>query len=219
MDITHKMFEDNGSDEMTYMIDRLYEKYDHEILPVNTPTMTPTYTPTMTPTYTPTMTPTYTPTMTPTETSTPTFTETPTHTKTLDTLRVGFDEYNTERVKMTLLIPSDKKVSGFAFEYSDADHYTISMAPESTTPASFMYEPTAIDTSIKRCAFITTSDVSNKVDIVFRYTSTPKQDTQDGNGPNIQGLRIENFIAYDENRQEVVYEIRDALVSNPELGK
>ena len=204
MDITNKMFEDNGSDEITYMIDRLNEKYDHEILPVQTPTFTPTFTPTSTET----------------PTFTPTFTETPTFTKTLDVLTVGFDEYSSGHVKMTLLIPDDKKISGFAFEHSDAEYYTISMAPESTTPETFMYEPTTINENIKRCAFITSNVVSNKVDIVFTYTATAKQEkfTQEYNGPKIKGLHIQNFIAYDENRQEVVYEIRDALVENSNLG-
>lgn len=222
MDITNKMFEDNGSDEMTYMIDRLHKKYDHDILPTGTPTYTPTETPTYTPTETPTYTYTETPTYTPTYTETPTYTytETPTYTptKTLKVLTVGFNEYSSGHVKMTLLIPDDEKISGFAFEHTDADHYTISMAPESTTPDTFMYEPTSIDENIKRCAFITTNVVSNKVDIIFTYTSRPKQDTA-YDGPKIQGLRIQNFIGYDEMRQEVAYEIRDALVENSDLGK
>ena len=204
MNITD-MFETNSSEEITYTIDRLYEKYDHEKLPVPTPTPSPTYTPsdTMTPTYTPS----------------DTMTETVTITRTLTRIEVGFNEYNGEYVQMSVLIPDDKTLTGFAFDYSDAEYYNIAMAAHNVSPNAFIYEPSTIDTRIKRCAFVAQSGVKNRIDVVYKYTATARHDknTQEYTGPNIQGLRVTDFIAYDENRQEIQYEIQDVLVENSAL--
>ena len=241
MNITNGMFEDNTSEEITYTIDRLYEKYDHEKLPVSTPTPSPTITFTetdtisMTPTITFTetdtisMTPTITFTETDTITPTPTYTVTMTQsttptpsvtiTRSLTQIEVGFNEYNGEYVQMSVFIPGDKTLTGFAFDYSDAEYYNIAMAAQNVSPNTFIYEPSTIDPRIKRCAFITQSGVKDKIDILFKYTATARHDknTQEYTGPKIQGLRVTDFIAYDENRQEIQYEIQDALVENSAL--
>ena len=211
MNVGKETFEDYTSEEITYTIDRLYEKYDHEKVPVPTPTYTYTPSVTMTPTYTPTYT--YTPTVTMTQTYTPSDTITPTGTRTLTHIMVGFNEYTEGTVKMSVLIPDDKTLSGFAFDHSDGDAYNISMAVKSVTPDKFMYEPSTINSSIKRCAFIASSGVAGRVDIEFDYVASPKDGTQDTTGAKIQGLRVVEFIAYDELRQEIQSEIRDELVS------
>lgn len=231
MNITNSMFEDNTSEEITYTIDRLYEKYDHEKLPVSTPTPSPTitFTETDTITMTPTITFTDTISMTPTITFTDTITPTPTYTVTmtpsvtitrsLTQIEVGFNEYNGEYVQMSVFIPDDKTLTGFAFDYSDAEYYNIAMAAQNVSPNTFIYEPSTIDHSIKRCAFITQSGVKDKVDIIFKYMATARQDknTQEYTGAKIQGLRVTDFIAYDENRQEIQYEIQNVLVENSAL--
>ena len=226
MNISNDMFEDNTSDEITYTIDRLYEKYDHEKLPVSTPTPTPTPTPTIT--YTDSITPTITytdsitPTITYTDSITPTITYTdsitPTITRSLTRIEVGFNEYNGEYVQMSVLIPDDKTLTGFAFDHSDGDYHGIAMAAQNVSPDAFIYEPSTIDESIKRCAFISQFGVKDRIDVLFRYTATRKdKNTQEYTGASIQGLHVKDFIAYDENRQEIQYEIRDALVENSAL--
>ena len=189
------------------------------ITPTHTDTMTPSITPTYTDTTTPSITPTYTDTMTPS--ITPTDTMTVTITRTLTRIEVGFNEYNGEYVQMSVLIPDDKTLTGFAFDHSDAEYYNIAMAAQNVSPNVFIYEPSTIDTRIKRCAFITQSGVKNRIDILYKYTATARQDknTQEYTGPKIQGLRVTDFIAYDENRQEIQYEIQDALIENSALNE
>ena len=120
---------------------------------------------------------------------------------------------------MSVLIPDDKTLTGFAFDHSDSDYYSIAMAAQNVSPDTFIYEPSTIDARIKRCAFISQSGAKNRIDILFKYTSTPREDknTQEYTGPKIQGLRVTDFIAYDENRQELVYEIQDVLIENNAL--
>ena len=217
MNITNGTFEDNTSEEITYTIDRLYERYDHEKLPVPTPSMTPTATYTTTPT--PSMTATYTTTPTPSMTPTATYTTTPTFTFTMTQIVVGFNEYNDEYVQMSVFIPGDKTLSGFAFDYGDAEYYNVSMVAQTVSPNTFMFEPSTLDDRIKRCAFITQYGVKDRVDVIFKYTTTPRQDknTQEYAGSKIQGLHVKDFIAYDVNRQEIQYEIHDELVENSTL--
>ena len=175
--------------------------------------MTPTITFTETKTITPT--PTYTATMTQSITPTPT----ETITRSLTHIEVGFNEYNGEYVQMIILIPDDKTVTGFAFDHSDAEYYNIAMAAQNVSPNAFIYEPSTIDHRVKRCAFVAQSGVKDKIDILFKYTATARQDknTQEYTGSKIQGLHVIDFIAYDENRQEIQHEIQDALVENSAL--
>ncbi|MAZ36883.1 MAG: hypothetical protein CL842_05475, partial [Crocinitomicaceae bacterium] len=178
-------------------------------------TITPTYT--ATPSHT--ITPTYT--ATPSHTITPTYTATPSHTitRSLTQIEVGFNEYNNEYVQMSILIPDDKTLTGFAFDYSNGEYYNISIAVHNVTPDVFIFEPSTIDNNIKRCAFVSQSGVSDKIDIIFKYTTIPRQDknTQAYTGAKIQGLRVEDFIAYDDNKHEIQYEVQDMLMENSAL--
>jgi hypothetical protein len=131
-------------------------------------------------------------------------------------VQAGFNEYNNDYVKMSVVVPSGKIVSGFAFDHSDAENYSISMAPEKVVPDVFMYEPSVIDSRVKRCAFVATSEVKENIEIIFKYTATGKEglDTREYTGPAIQGLSITDFILYDANRQDLLYEVNDNLEEN-----
>jgi len=133
-------------------------------------------------------------------------------------IEVGFNEYNDEYVRMSIYIHGDKILTGFAFEYSDAEYYSIAMAVHNVSPDVYIFEPSTIDNNIKKCAFISQSGESDRVDVLLKYTAIPRQDknTQDYTGAKIQGLYIKDFIAYDENKHEIQYEIRDELVGNYE---